>query len=100
MGNFYGTLEKCKKAKVWPNESYPAYGSSKDEKVKRTASWKNMMRCSDDDDAASPNPKAGTIHGKAKKTAIHKKSVASDALLCCIASKSSCICRKWWQDSL
>ena len=43
------------------------HGGAKGGKVKRTASQKNLTSRSDDNDAASPKPKAGTIGEKAKR---------------------------------
>ena len=60
------------------NDNEMKQGSAKGGKV--TTSRKNLTSQSDDDDAASLKPKAGTIHGKPKKTAICKKPAASDAL--------------------
>ena len=58
----------------------------------RTVSWKNLTSQGDDNDSAFPKPKrTGTKCGKAKKTVICKKMAASDALLCCIASKGSSV---------
>ena len=45
------------------------------------------MSLSDDNDATSRKPKAGPICRKAKKTAVHKKPVAPDTIISCIASK-------------
>ena len=60
--------------------------------MKGTISRKNLTSRNDDNDVASPKPKwTGMKHGKAKKTASHKKPAASDTLICCIASKGSSV---------
>ena len=60
--------------------------------MKGTISQKNLTSRNDDNDVTSPKQKwTGMKCGKAKKTAIHKKTAAFDALICCIASKGSSV---------
>ena len=85
----YETLRQCEDAKEENTDDEMKQGIAK--VSERTTSRKNLTSQSDDD-AASPKPDwTITKHGKAKKTASHKKPAASDALLCCITSKGSSV---------